>query len=189
MELFHEFLLETLEIPYEDLHVHTEMITVKAIAKNEFVLMPGQISKYTFFTEKGLLRMYSLAENGKEHIVQFAPEKWLIFDRKSMYKEVPTKFFIQATEDSEIVFLQKGVTEEIIASYPQSAVKFTLMLNSMIARLQNRVGMLIGASAEERYLEFLETYPGFINRVPLYMIASYLGITPESLSRVRSGLS
>ncbi|MDR0836486.1 MAG: Crp/Fnr family transcriptional regulator [Tannerella sp.] len=186
---FKGFMIKALEIPHEDLDMYLNRVTHRSIAKDDFILMSGTVSEYIYYIEKGVLRMYSINKNGKEHIIQFAPEGWLVFDRESTYMNTPSKYFIQAVEDSEVVYIKKGFLEDIIKTYPQSAEKNTFILNRYIMLMQHRINLLLSATAEERYLEFLENYDGFINRVPLYMIASYLGITPESLSRVRNELT
>jgi CRP-like cAMP-binding protein len=184
-----EFMIKEFEIPYEDLNSILSRVTVHNISKDNFIIMPGNISGYIYYTEKGILRMYSIDNKGKEHIVQFAPEGWLVFDRHSTYMNEPSLYYIQAVEDSTVAYLKKGFLEEIIKAYPQSAEKNTFILNEYIMMLQYRVNLLLSATAEERYLDFMQAHPIFINRVPLYMIASYLGITPESLSRVRNELA
>ncbi|GHV43924.1 DNA-binding protein [Bacteroidia bacterium] len=188
MECFKEFLNETMGVPESDVELWAAKLTLRQVPKNEFILQPGQHSNYTYFTDSGVLRMYNIDSNGKEHIVQFAPEKHMVFDRGSTYLNRPSMYFIQAIVDSEVVYFPKGIMTEIIKTYPNSAEKNTLLLNSWIARMQERIALLIGATAEERYLDFLTTYPNYLNRAPLWMIASYLGITPESLSRVRKEL-
>jgi CRP-like cAMP-binding protein len=133
--------------------------------------------------------MYSIDNGGKEHIVQFAPEGWLVFDRQSLYMNEPSTYFIQAVEDSVVVYIKKGFIEEVIKTYPQSAERNTFILNRYIMIMQYRINLLLSATAEERYIDFFDSHPGFINRVPLYMVASYLGMTPESLSRIRNELA
>ncbi|MDR3267409.1 MAG: Crp/Fnr family transcriptional regulator, partial [Tannerella sp.] len=179
-----DFLIKYLEIPHEDLESILNRVTNHNVSKDSFIIMPGNISGYIYYTEKGILRMYSIDNKGKEHIVQFAPEGWLVFDRHSTYMNEPSMYYIQAVEDSVVTYLKKGYLEEIIKTYPQSTEKNLFILNEYIMMLQYRVNLLLSTTAEERYLDFIQAHPIFINRVPLYMIASYLGITPESLSRV-----
>jgi len=161
----------------------------KQVHKNDFLLMQGEICKYSFFVEKGLLRYYSIDAKGKEHILQFAPEGWFVSDRESLYFNQPSQYFIQAMEDSVVVVLDKNFAEDISNADTAFAGFNYRLLHNHIRHLQNRVNMLLGATAEERYLDFVKIYPDILLRVPQSMVASYLGITPESLSRVRKDLS
>ncbi|MDR3309269.1 MAG: Crp/Fnr family transcriptional regulator [Tannerella sp.] len=174
-----------MELPAETLDICQDMVSYHSVKKSEFLLSSGNIGGYTYFVEKGILRMYSLSTCGKEHIVQFAPERWMVTDRRSTYMNEPSVYYIQAVEKSEVVFLQRGFLEKITSLHPQTSTKLLFYLQRNIMLMQHRINMLLGGTAEERYLEFLKQYPQLISRVPLYMIASYLGITPESLSRVR----
>lgn len=164
-------------------------IEVKKVEKGNFLLQPDEVCNNAFFVESGLLRSYTIDENGKEHIIQFAPESWIISDRSSAYFNEPSSFYIDAVEDSEFVLLStKFITEacKLNISYSIYSEK---ALHKHIRSLQNRINLLIGANAETRYLDFIKQYPDLLLRVPQWMIASYLGITPESLSRVRKELA
>lgn len=159
------------------------------ISKGEFLLMQGQTCRDSFFVEKGLLRYYSIDSKGREHILQFAPENWFIADRESMYFGKPSQYFIQALEDSAIVRLNEHFMLRLSENYPGFIAFNNRLLHNHIRNLQNRVNQLLSYTAEERYLSFIELYPDVLLRVPQAMVASYLGITPESLSRVRKELS
>lgn len=161
----------------------------KGVKKGEFLLREGEICEHTFFVEKGLLRFYSIDEQGKEHIVQFAPENWFLSDRSSVFFHAPSTYFIDAVEDSTVVFLNQNFLCEVSEKTGSFARYNEIILHRHILQLQNRVRLLIGASAEERYLDFIRLYPDLTLRVPQWMIASYLGVTPESLSRVRKELA
>lgn len=141
-----------------------------------------------YYVEKGLLRTYTIDSSGKEHTFMFAPEGWFIADFGMLFPPKKAALFVEALEDSELLVMSEDLftymhllPEDILA---QQINRF-MRRNSV---LQNRVLMLMGATAQERYLDFLEMYPNLINRMPLKMIASYLGITAEALSRVRRAL-
>jgi len=159
------------------------------VSKGEYLLMQGEICRHSFFVEKGLLRYYSIDSKGKEHILQFAPENWFVVDRESAYFGKPSQYFIQALEDSTVVMLDEQFISELGASYPAFTAFNNKLLHNHIRHLQNRVNQLLSFTAGERYLQFIELYPDVLLRVPQTMVASYLGITPESLSRVRKELS
>ena len=183
------YLSEVLEIPKEAVATCGDLYTLKKVAKNELLLSEGEICMDTFFVEKGLLRMYSLDRNGKEHIIQFAPENWLISDRSSLNFNQKSKYYIDAVEDSEVFILSKDFFTSMIDKFPQTVENNDLLLQKHIRNLQNRVNSLLADTAEERYMTFIKMYPDILLRVPQWMVASYLGITPESLSRVRKELA
>lgn len=161
----------------------------KVIPRNEFLLQRGEICKYSFFVERGLLRYYSIDDKGKEHILQFAPENWFMTDRESVYFHQPSQYFIQALEDTEVVVLDQDFMSQL-AFENKSLADFNLrLLHNHIRHLQHRIHLLLSASAEERYLDFIKIYPDVLLRVPQIHVASYLGIAPESLSRIRKDLA
>lgn len=161
---------------------------IKTVPAKSFLLRAGEYCHYTYLVQKGLLRYYSIDNKGKEHILQFAPEKWFVTDRDSLFFHQSSQYFIQALEDSEVVMLD----ETLIGSFCEANTQFidfnSRLLHNHIRQLQDRVNQLLSYTAEERYLDFIRLYPNMLLRVPQAMIASYLGITPESLSRVRKDL-
>lgn len=183
------YLSEVLEVPVEAISGCSNLYVHKKVTKNEFLLNEGEVCLDTFFVEKGLLRMYSLDRNGKEHIIQFAPENWLISDRSSLNFNEKSKYYIEAVEDSEVYVLNKDFFTNMVETFPQTAENNDMLLQKHIRNLQNRVNSLLADTAEERYVTFIKMYPDILLRVPQWMVASYLGITPESLSRVRKELA
>jgi CRP-like cAMP-binding protein len=145
-------------------------ITVK---KGEIIQRKGDLNTKRYSVKSGLLRSYSIDEKGKEHIFLFAPEDWMIADSNSFGE--PADLFIDALEDSELIVLDKSA----------GSVNQTDKILKRLAVLQKRVIMLMSSNAIERYEHFVETYPDIVQRVPQKMIASYLGITPEALSKLK----
>lgn len=161
----------------------------KRFKKGHSIIYKGQVCKDIFFVEKGLLRQFSIDEQGKEHIIHFAPESWIVSDRSSSYFNQPGEYFIDAIEDSEVVVMDENfinAASEISQTYRENNHK---ALHNHVRHLQKRINQLLSTTAETRYLEFLQLYPNLSLRIPQWMIASYLGITPESLSRVRKDLT
>lgn len=189
MKTIETFLSEVLDIPNENVVKCSPFYQEKRYKKGEILMSEGEICHHTFFVEKGLLRMYSIDKNGKEHIIQFAPEKWIVSDRSSLYFNEKTKYHIDAIEDSEVILLQNDFFQELKEEFPYSSKNNEILLQKHIRNLQSRVNSLLAESAEERYLNFIKMYPDLLLRVPQWMVASYLGITPESLSRVRKELA
>jgi len=183
------YLAKVFEVPAEKLSMCTLQYETRKVAKHEFLLQQGEICRNTFFVEKGLLRMYSIDKNGKEHIIQFAPENWLIGDRSSLYFNEKSSYYIEAVEDSEVLFLKPDFFSKLLEEFPNSIERNDLIIQKHVKNLQDRINSLLGETAEERYLKFIKMYPDLLLRVPQWMIASYLGITPESLSRVRKELA
>jgi len=147
------------------------------VKKGQILQKEGDLNSRVYHVESGLLRSYSIDENGKEHIFMFAPENWLIGD--GVPKDEPCQLFIDVLEDSVIIPIDKN---DDILSNSKKLIK-------RVQVLQNRIIKLMSVSAIKRYEEFIETYPDISQRVPQKMIASYLGITPEALSRVRKEIS
>jgi CRP-like cAMP-binding protein len=161
----------------------------KKVEKGSILLHQGDICHFSFFVSKGLLRSYTIDQTGKEHIIQFAPENWIISDRSSFYFNEPSELFIDAVEETEIVFIDKKFINAAAETSATFRKQDNTALHNHIRQLQKRVNLLLGATAEQRYLDFIAIYPSLTLRIPQWMIASYLGITPETLSRVRKELA
>lgn len=189
MKNINNYLSKVLDVPVDKVNMCSLHYEVKKIQKNQFLLQYGEICRYIYFVEKGLLKMYSIDKNGKEHIIQFAPESWLISDRSSLYFNEKSVYYIEAVEDSEVLLLHPDFINKLIGEFPNSLEKSDILLQKHIKSLQDRINSLLGETAEERYMKFIKMYPDLLLRVPQWMIASYLGITPESLSRVRKELA
>jgi len=185
---FLQYLRKNLELTDLQLGELAPRLRVKIVSKGSLLLRLGETRSYPYFVEKGLLRSYSIDETGKQHIIQFAPENHFISERGSFYFNAPSKLIIEAIEDTTVVVIDHHYTDYVFG-LPGFYKKNELILQNHVWYLQNRVNSLLGATAETRYLEFIQRYPDVTMRVPQWMIASYLGITPESLSRVRKELA
>lgn len=189
MNRFKSYLIDQAGISEDQFKELTSSLTSREFEKGTYVLHPGEVCKYAFFIEHGLMRAFSIGENGKEHIIQFAPETWIISDRSSSFFNEPSEFYIEAIEDTKAILLDMNFIQAA-SSLSAEFRKFNdRALQNHIRHLQQRINGLLGASAEKRYLDFVTLYPDLTLRVPQWMIASYLGITPESLSRVRKELA
>lgn len=184
-----KYLSSNLEVDEHDILPIVENCTIKNVKKEAFLLRANEYSKHTFFVENGLLRQYSIDSKGKEHTISFAPENWFVSDRESAYFNESSTYYIQAQEDSKVLLIDEDFIARLSEKIPAFIEFNNKLLHNHIRHLQNRVNMLLSASAEERYLQFIEMYPDILLRVPQIMVASYLGITPESLSRVRKELA
>ncbi|CAL66110.1 Crp/Fnr family transcriptional regulator [Christiangramia forsetii] len=183
------YLTSNLDIDEKDISSIIESCTVKKVRKDEFLLRKNVHCKHTFFVGNGLLRQYSIDEKGKEHTISFAPENWFVTDRESAYFNQPSAYYIQALEESEVVIIDENFIQLLSEKIPDFSGFNNKLLHNHIRHLQKRINLLLSASAKQRYLQFIDMYPDILLRVPQTMVASYLGITPESLSRVRKELA
>ena len=165
---------------------YEDNIVLKTVSKGTILQRVGDKSVKAFYVNRGLLRSYVIDSKDKEHIYMFAPEGWLVTDVELMSSPKGATLIIEALEDSEVEVLTEHVFRDL-DKLPLPLLKnqvFTLI--NRINALQRRVLQLMLESAEERYHAFLKTYPDIVQRVPQKMIASYLGITPQALSSIRS---
>ena len=189
IENYKLFLKEKVNLTESEIDALTASLSSKTFRKGDFLLHAGEICAYAFFVEKGLLRSFTTDETGKEHIIQFGPENWFVTDRSSAYFNEPSDFSIEAIEDTVVVLIDAAFINQASTRYPTFLRFNEKALQNHIRQLQKRINLLLSATAEKRYLDFIRLYPDLTLRVPQWMIASYLGITPESLSRVRKELA
>ncbi len=160
-------------------------LTPKKLRKKQYLLQEGDICKAIAFVEKGILKAYSTDDQGDEHIIQFGPEGWIISDLYSFLTNEPAVYNIDAIEDSELVLISKSAHEELLLKVPQYETFTRLNITNAYLAMQKRITSIISSSLEERYAKFLELHPDIVQRIPQHMIASYMGLSPETLSRVR----
>ncbi|HEY6951502.1 MAG TPA: Crp/Fnr family transcriptional regulator [Bacteroidota bacterium] len=163
--------------------------TPKKIRKRQFILQEGNVCKHITFVTDGCLRAYTVDSNGEEHVIQFAIEDWWISDLQSFLTGNPATYNIDALEDSEVLLLELEARERMLLAVPKLERFFRLLQEGNYVAMHHRIEESLSASAEERYLSFTKTYPNLVQRVPQGQVASYLGITPQSLSRIRKELS
>ena len=169
----------------KDIALIRSVFQPRQLKKSEFLYHAGEIARYEAFVTKGLLRRYVIDKKGAEHIVQFAPENWWVRDEKGFTYNQPSDFFIDAIEDSFVLLIDKQGHYNLIEKIPGYGTSFQAGLQNNIAAKDKRILHSLTATAEERYADYLKTYPLIARRVPQHMLASYLGITPETLSRIR----
>lgn len=161
----------------------------KKLRKKQSLLQEGDVCIYNAFVEKGILRSYSIDEKGNEHIVQFAIEGWWITDLASFLTNSNSIHTIEALEDSELLLLTTEARDALMNQIPMfERYQRVLLQNAYIAN-QARINSALTETAEDKYLNLGKAYPGIVKRVPQHMLASYLGLTPETLSRVRKQIS
>lgn len=183
--VFREYLKGKVSFTDQQFKEISGMLTPRTVTKGTIILSEGEVCQHNIFVTKGCLRSYVIDKKGKEHIIQFAPENWWISEQNSLLKQEPAMYYIDAVEDSEILLGQRDFNDRLAEILPSGGKMLQVLFQSSFKAMQKRVVNLLSASAEQRYTEFIKTYPTVALRVPQKMIASYLGITPESLSRIR----
>ena len=189
MENYKKHLQSIINFSDKNWEIIEKTLVEKKVKKNEFIMVPGEYSEDYYFVESGVIRSYTIDENGKEHVLQFGTENWIVSDRNSSFCKQQSKFYIQAIEDSKVILLNEKLTNLISSLNPDYLAAQNKLVQNHVRSLQDRINLLLGATAKTRYLEFMRLYPNQLNRIPQWMIASYLGITPESLSRVRKEIA
>lgn len=161
----------------------------RRIRRKQFVLQQDDVCRHYTYIVNGCFRMFSVDGKGTEHNIQFAAENDWISDIGSFYSEKPSKLYIEAIEPSLVLQIEKADLLFLYTNFSRINRNFRVIIENKFVELQNRVLQNISSTAEERYTTFLEQYPDLSNRLPSTQIASYLGVTPEFLSKVRKGLS
>ena len=167
-----------------DMSLLRSLMTPKKLRKGQYLQEEGEVSKLGGFIVKGAMRQFSLDDKGTEHIIQLLLENWWVGDRESFEKETPSPFYIDAWEETDILLITKK-NFEIMKGIPAVANTFNTIINKHVAALHERVRDTISLTAEKRYENLMQTHPEFLQRFPQRIIASYLGITKETLSRLR----
>ncbi len=156
----------------------------KKLRRKQFLLQEGDIQQYAVFVTAGCLRSYSIDKNGFEHILQFAPPGWWIGDMRSYILQQPGTLYIDAVDDSEMLMLLKSDLDQLYISIPKLERFFRIIAENALATYQHRLLDNLGLSALERYNNFCRLYPSLIQCLPQKQVASYIGVTPEFLSRM-----
>ena len=158
---------------------------LKKMRKKQYLLQEGDICKHMFFLIKGAARMYSVDEKGHEHILRFGMEGWWLGDYASYMLGEPTKFNVEMLEDAALLMANKEHVQELIEKVPAVAATIKAIDKQSAIATQQRIHAAISLTAEERYESLQKTNPAFLQRFPQIMIASYLGISAETLSRIK----
>lgn len=160
------------------------VLKYKKLRKKHFVLQEGEVQSQLVFVKEGCLRSYSIDDNGFEHILQFAPPGWWIADMESLIKNQPASLNIDAVDDSQIIFMSTIDLEKLYQSIPQLERSFRLLAERSLATYQHRLIDALSLPAKQRYMNFCARYPTLITCLPQKYVASYIGITPEFLSKM-----
>jgi CRP-like cAMP-binding protein len=178
-----------IQLTKEETAQFTTVLKMKNLRKRQYLLQPGDVCRFENFVSRGLLRAYTIDDKGAEHILMLAVEDWWISDLFSFLSNTPSTMYIDALEDSEIISIEKTDLEKLYIEIPKLERLMRILFQKAFVAQQQRILASISQSAEERYTSFLKKYPSLEQRIPQTQIASYLGITPETLSRVRKQLA
>lgn len=186
-ELLLQHIARHVQLTEEEEDYFVSLLHFKKIRKKQFLFQEGDIYSTTSFVTTGLLRLYSIDKNGFEHILQFAPPGWWIGDMHSFLKKQPGTLLVDAIEDSEIVILKKTDLDQLYARVPKFERFFRILAENALATYQHRLVNNLSLSAAERYNTFCQLYPSLIQSLSQKYVASYIGVTPEFLSKMLSG--
>jgi hypothetical protein len=169
----------------EEFALIMDYFEIKTFCKKEILLEEGQVCKSNYFVLKGLLRKFFINEKGIEQTTDFALETWWMTDNFSFERKVPADFSIQTVEKSEVLTISNESQEQLLKDFPMMEKYFRIVYQRAFAANQRRVKYIFTYSKEDFYFSLLKQYPEFVQRVPQYLIASFLGFTPEYLSEIR----
>ncbi|GGH64441.1 CRP-like cAMP-binding protein [Filimonas zeae] len=162
-----------------------DAFTTKTVKKKQYLLHEGSVCKYMGFIVKGAMRKYLIDDKGNEHIVRFGIEEWWMSDRESFTMLRPSRYNIDAVEDTELLVATNEKLSRLKDVSPLFIKMSQILDEKSYAASESRIEASLILTAEEKLVQLMESYPAFLQRFPQTMIASYLGLTPETLSRVR----
>ncbi len=174
-----------IDITDKELEVFEKYLSLRKVRRKEFILEEGQICTSRYYIKKGCVRLFYIDQKGNEQIIHFGIDDWWITDYDSLISQVPSKIYIQAIEDTEILVLNESEFEALCQVLPKTERLFRMIMERTYIAAQRRIEFMFSLSGKELYDTFIAANPGFVQRVPQYMIASYLGMTPEFISKIR----
>lgn len=183
-ELLRQSLLRHVALTDAQLDQVAHALKKRLVRKKQFLLQEGELQDQAMFVLEGCLRSYSIDRNGIEHILQFAPSGWWIADMRSYLKQEPATLYIDAVEDSEILLLPRVSLDRLLEQVPPLERFFRILAENALSTYQHRLIEHLSLPARDRYQRFCTTYPGLIELLPQKLVASYIGVTPEFLSKM-----
>lgn len=174
----------------KELAIFNSLLEYKTVPKKTILLHEGEMCNFEAFVIKGCVRKYYIDANGFEVILQFAIENaWISDISFSIYEKNPSRVYIETLEDCEFFLFNPQTKEELLSKAPKFERAFRILMQRSLAATQDRLFITISKTAAEKYLEFLEQYPALPQRVAQHYIASYLGISAEFLSKIRTKMA
>ena len=188
-ELLLTSIKEHISITDEEFEFCKTLFIPKKLRKKQYLLQEGDVCRYTSFVEKGMLRTFTVDEKGNEPILQFSFEGWWIADLYSFLTEEPSIYNVEALENCELLMITKPSWNTLLEKVPAFERYFRILIQNSLIATQRRLMSSLSETAEEKYTKLIENFPTCLQRLPQHMIASYLGITPETLSRIRGQMA
>ncbi len=185
-DVLYEHLTRKIALTADEFAYICQQFVPHSVRRKDVLLHAGEVSLHTIFVERGILRAYSVDAKGTDHTTQFAVEGSWIGDIYSQLTGEPATLAIEALEDADVLLLDNAASERIYAHVPKFERYQRLLLQNHLVVVYRRLLHTMGTSAEAKYDALLAASPAVVQRVPLHLIASFLGITPESLSRIRA---
>ena len=189
IDLLRQHIEKRTHLTADEFDIVKNFFVTRKLKKKQFLLNEGEVCRYIGFVNSGCMREYTIDSKGNEHIIQFAIEDWWVSDLNSFLSGEPAEYNIDALQDSEILLLEKSARDKLLDECPKMERFFRILIESNHVANHRRITDSLSTSAEEKYLKFIKTYPKLFELVSQNQIASYLGITPQSLSRIRKELS
>ncbi|KAA2239831.1 Crp/Fnr family transcriptional regulator [Chitinophaga agrisoli] len=178
-----------IQLTVEEEALITASFRYKKVRRNQVLVQPPDIALYEHFVISGCLVEYYLDDNGTQHTLSFAPQGWWMTDLRSFLMKQESRYFVETVEDSELLIVTREQYDELLRKIPLLNNYFRILYQNAIIGQEERLLNVLSTKVDERYLRFLKKYPQLENRLPQYLIASYLGVTPEFFSRVKSKIS
>ncbi len=188
-ELLNQKIREKISLTDDEFQICKQAFVPKTLHKHQYLLQQDDVARYLAFVNEGALRMFASGEKNGEIVIQFAFPGWWITDNFSFLTGEPTVYNIQALENTSVLLIGKQAWEDLFDKVPKLERYFRILLQNNYIATQRRLVSSLCQTAEEKYLSLIKAQPDIIQRVPQHMIASYLGITPETLSRIRKQAS
>jgi CRP-like cAMP-binding protein len=170
----------------DEVELLNDVLEIRDVKKKEYLLRAGEVCRHNYFVVSGCFRLYLITAKGAEQVIQFGIEDWWITEYVSLKSGKPSDFYLQATENAQVIVLPGDREEVLFTKIPQMERYFRLVLEKAYSAQLNRIHYIFNLTGEEQYRMMNEKYPEFVQRVPQYMLASFLGITPEFLSMLRA---
>ncbi len=185
IDVFENYIRSRAQLSEKEIKRISEMASPRILARHDFLFLEGEICRHKTFITKGLLRTFGANADGNEHILQFSPENTWTLDAESYDNEVPSRYSIDAIEESHILMWSKPDFDLLLSEIPQLRLFSQQLISRTMHNVRHRLASALSATPEEKYNDFVRDSPSLLSRLPLRMIAAYLGISLKTLTRLR----